>query len=65
MNAEIVLHPRNYDGAVFEMNSGTGNFPYLQNAFHGGAPIAQFYSSTKSCTFHGDCEILTCITHLL
>ena len=24
---------------------------------HGGAPIAQFYSPTKVCTFHSDCQI--------
>ena len=57
INDEVVLHPRNYDGAVFEMNSGTYNFIFLQNTIHGGAPIAQFYSSTKICTFHGDCQI--------
>ena len=39
------------------MNSGTGNLIFLQNTFHGGAPIAQFYSSTKVCTFHGGCQI--------
>ena len=39
------------------MSSGTGNFTFLQNAFHGGAPIAQFYSSTKARTYHGDCQI--------
>ena len=39
------------------MSSGTDNFTFLQNTFHGGAPIAQFYSSTKVCTFHGDCQI--------
>ena len=26
INDEIVLNPRNYDGAVFEMSSGTDNF---------------------------------------
>ena len=57
VNAQVVLNPRNYDGAVFEMSSGTDNFTFLQNTFHGGAPIAQFYSSTKLCTFHGDCQI--------
>ena len=57
VNDEVVLNPRNYDGAVFEMSSGTDNFTFLQNTFHGGAPIAQFYSSTKLCTFHGDCQI--------
>ena len=57
INDEIVMHPRNYDGAVFQMNSGTDNFTFLQNTIHGGAPIAQFYSSTKTCTFHGDVEI--------
>ena len=39
------------------MNSGTGNFAFLQNTVHGGAPIAQFYSPTKVCTCHGDCQI--------
>ena len=54
---EVVLNPRAYYGAVFEMSSGTGNFTFLQHTIHGGALIAQFYSSTKSCTFHGDCQI--------
>ena len=44
---EVVLHPRAYDGAVFDMLSGTGNFAFRQNPLHGGTPIAQFYSSTK------------------
>ena len=57
MNGEVVLNPRAYDGAVFEMSSGTDNFTFLQNTLHGGAPIAQFYSPTKSYTFHGDCQI--------
>ena len=39
------------------MNYGTDNFTFLQNTLHGGAPIAQFYSSTKICTFYGDCQI--------
>ena len=39
------------------MSSGTANFTFLQNAIHGGAPIAQFHSSTKLCTFHGDCQM--------
>ena len=26
VNGEVVFSPRNYDGAVFEMSSGTGNF---------------------------------------
>ena len=39
------------------MSSGTDNFIFLQNTLHGGAPIAQFYSSAKICTFHGDCQI--------
>ena len=56
-NDEVVLNPRAYDGAVFEMGSGTDNFTFLQNTTHGGAPIAQFYSSTQLCTFHGDCQI--------
>ena len=57
VNDEIVLNPRNYDGAVFELSSGTDNFIFLQNTIHGGAMIAQFYSSVKSCTFHGDCQV--------
>ena len=57
VNGEIVLNPRNYDGAVFGMSSGTCNFTFLQNTFHGGAPIAQFCSFTKVCTFHGGCQI--------
>ena len=56
-NGEVALNPRNYDGAVFEMSSCTDNFTFLQNTIHGGAPIAQFYSSTKVCTFHGGCQI--------
>ena len=39
------------------MSSGTDTFTFLQNTTHGGVPIAQFYSSTKICTFHGDCQI--------
>ena len=39
------------------MSSGTGNFIFLQNTFHGGAPVAQFYSQTNVCTCHGDCQI--------
>ena len=54
---EIVFNPRAYEGAVFEMISGTGNFAFRQNTIHGGQPIVYFYSSTKACTFHGDCEI--------
>ena len=54
INYEIVMHPRNYDGAAFQMNSGTGNFTFLQNSIHGSAPAAQSYSSTKLCTFHCD-----------
>ena len=56
VNDEVVLSPRNY-GAVFEISSGTDNFTFLQNTIHGGVPIAQFYSSTKVCTFHGGCQI--------
>ena len=57
INDEIVVNPRAYDGAVFDMLSGTDNFAFRQNTIHGGQPIAQFYSSTKICTFHGDCQI--------
>ena len=54
---EVVLNPRAYDGAVFEIISGTDNFAFTQNTIHGGQPIAQFHSPTKVCTFHGDCQI--------
>lgn len=54
---ETVLHPRNYDGAMFDMLSGTDSVAFRQHLIHGGQPIAQFYSSTKTCTFHGDCSI--------
>ena len=57
MNDEVVLNPRAYDGAVFEMSSGTDTFTFLQNTTHGGAPIAQFHPSTDLCTFHCDCQI--------
>ena len=39
------------------MSSGTDSLTFLQNALHGGAPIAQFYPPTKVCTFHGCCQI--------
>ena len=54
---ELCFHPRNYDGAVFEMISGTDNSTFLQNSIHGGTPIAQFYSSSKECHFMGNCQI--------
>ena len=54
---EVVLNSRAYDGAVFEMISGTNNFASRQNTIHGGQPVAQFYSSTEVCTYHGDCQI--------
>ena len=57
MDDEIVLNPRAYDGAVFEMLSGTDSFAFRQNSTPGGQPIAQFYSSTKACDFFGDCSI--------
>ena len=57
VNDEVVLNTRNYDEAVFEISSGTDNFTFLQNTIHGGVPIAQYYSPTKVCTFHGDCQI--------
>ena len=57
INNEMVGNPRAYDGAVFEMISGTGIFVFRQNTIHGGQPITQFYSSAKVCTFHGDCQI--------
>ena len=42
---------------MFELISGTDNFACTQNTIHGGQPIAQFYSSTQVCTFHGGCQI--------
>ena len=42
---------------VFEMIYGSDIFAFRQNTIHGGQPISQFYSSTKVCTFHGDCQI--------
>ena len=43
---------------MFEVSSGSDSLTFLQtNTTHGGAPIAQFYSPTKVCTFHGDCQI--------
>ena len=57
VNNETVLNPRAYDGAVFEIISGTDNFVFRQNPIHGGTPIAQFLFINKECTFHGDCSI--------
>ena len=54
INDEVVMHPRNYDGAVFQLNSGTDSFTFLQITIHGSAPIALVFSSTKLCTLHGD-----------
>ena len=36
---EIVLNPIAYDGAVFEIISGTDYFAFRQNPLHGGTPI--------------------------
>ena len=47
INDEVVLHPRNYGDAVFEIISGTDKLAFRQNTTHGGTPIAQFGSSTK------------------
>ena len=52
-----MLNPRAYDNAVVGMICGTDDFAIRQNPIRGGQPVAQFYSSTKACTFHGDCEI--------
>ena len=57
VDSEVVLHPIIYEGAVFEMISGTDNLAFRQNPIHGSAPTVQFYPSAKACTFHGDCEI--------
>ena len=50
-------NPRAYEGAVFEMISGTDNCVFRQNTIHGGQPIVQICLSTKACKFHGNCEI--------
>ena len=47
INDEVILNPRAYAGAVFEMISGTNNFTFLQNPIHGSAPIAQFCHQRK------------------
>lgn len=57
INDEIVLHQRNYNGAVFEMLSSTASFAFRQSTTHGGQPIATFNSSTNTCTLVGDCSI--------
>ena len=57
INDKVVLHPRNYEGAVFDMVCGTDSFAFRQNTIHGGAPTTQFHSSTEACTFHGGCSI--------
>ena len=57
LHNETVLNPTAYDNAAFEMLSGTDNCAFRQNPIHGSAPIAIFSSSTKACTFHGDCSI--------
>ena len=56
MNDEVVMHPRAY-GNVFDMISGTDMFAFRQNSIHGSTIIAQFFSETKQCIFHGECEI--------
>lgn len=53
INDEIIMHPRNY-GALFQLYSGTDNLTIHQNTFHGGQPIATFFSQDKSTTFYGD-----------
>ena len=50
------MHPRAY-GEVFDMISGTDMFSFRQNSIHGSTVIAQFFSETKQCIFHGECEI--------
>ena len=50
------MHPRAY-GEVFDMIPGTDMFSSRQNPIHGSTIITQFFSETKQCIFHGDCEI--------
>ena len=57
INSEIVLHPRAYDNAVFQMISCAANPAFRQNTTHGGQQIVQFHASTKACTSHCNCEI--------
>ena len=47
INNEILLNPRAYDGAAFDMLTGTGIVAFRQNSIHGGTLISQFNSSTK------------------
>ena len=51
------MHPRAYGGEVFDMISGTDMFSFRQNPIHGSTVMAQLYSETKQCIFHGDCGI--------
>ena len=57
IDGAIIVYPRNYSNAVFEMVNGTYNFALLQNSMHGGAPIAIVNPATKTCQFVGDCNI--------
>ena len=60
INDEIVLTPRAYDDYVFDMLCGTEHFTFRQNTIHGGQPIAHFYSSINTLSFHGYCSIPNC-----
>ena len=61
----VVLHPRAYDGAVFEMLSDTDNFAFLQNPLHGETLIAQFYSPTNNALSMGVVQFqISIISHL-
>ena len=46
INGETTFHPRMYDGAIFDMLSGTDGFAFRQNAIHGSQLIAKFNSET-------------------
>ena len=65
MNDEVVLHQRNYDGAGFQLNSGTDSFIFLQSTIHGSAPIVIFIHLQNYVHFRVIVKYLTCIANLL
>ena len=54
VNDEIIIHPRRYSGALFQLYSGTDNSTIYQNTIHTSQPIATFFSETKEVIFYGD-----------
>ena len=57
IHAGIGLHPRHYEGAVFEMQSCSASFAVRQSSIHWGAPKLMFNPSTNECALLGDCTI--------